>query len=161
MKRRSIVFILLLSFILSVSGCGGSPKADASIPETASDATAENETSATAESAPAEEEAVLEKGTDSDTDGSTPPTPELKEAIETQQAADIEENVEDAVGIFEGLEDNHTAIFSFDGAESAFYFEEPAVRTVLNEAVTGSSYTFSYQFNASLGLDCIYEITEN
>lgn len=85
----------------------------------------------------------------------------MKETLEIQQNAATEEKVENVIAVFEGLEDNHTAIFSFNGAESAFYFEDPAVQTVLSEAVTGSSYTFSYQFNSTLGLDCIYEITEN
>lgn len=78
-----------------------------------------------------------------------------KAAAVTEEAA-VEEaaspvDVENAVGVFEGLEDNHTAIFSFDGAETAFYFEDPAVQNVLFEAVAGSSYTLSYEYDDSLG----------
>lgn len=84
-------------------------------------------------------------------------------AAVTEEAADAEAAapapVEDAVGIFEGLEDNHTAIFSFDGAETAFYFEDPAVQNVLFEAVLGSPYTLSYEYDDSLGY-IIYKISE-
>ena len=84
-------------------------------------------------------------------------------AAVTEEAADMEAAapapVEDAVGIFEGLEDNHTALFSFDGAETAFYFEDPAVQNVLFEAVLGSPYTLSYEYDDSLGY-IIYKISE-
>ena len=80
-----------------------------------------------------------------------------EEAAETEAAAPAP--VEDAIGIFEGLEDNHTAIFSFDGAETAFYFEDPAVQNVLFEAVLGSPYTLSYEYDDSLGY-VIYKISE-
>ena len=84
-------------------------------------------------------------------------------AAVTEEAADAEAAapapVEDAVGIFEGVEDNHTAIFSFDGAETAFYFEDPAVQNVLFEAVLGSPYTLSYEYDDSLGY-IIYKISE-
>ena len=84
-------------------------------------------------------------------------------AAVTEEAADAEAAapapVEDAVGIFEGLEDNHTALFSFDGAETAFYFEDPAVQNVLFEAVLGSPYTLSYEYDDSLGY-VIYKISE-
>lgn len=84
-------------------------------------------------------------------------------AAVTEEAADAEAAapapVEDAIGIFEGLEDNHTAIFSFDGAETAFYFEDPAVQNVLFEAVLGSPYTLSYEYDDSLGY-VIYKISE-
>ena len=94
----------------------------------------------------------------------------MEEAAETAEekaledfslrSSDAEEPVEDVVGIFEGLEDNHTAVFSFDGAETAFYFEDASVQNVLYEAITGSHYTLSYQFNPDLGLNVIYEISE-
>lgn len=92
------------------------------------------------------------------------PTAAAEEAAAvTEEAADMEAAapapVEDAVGIFEGLEDNHTAIFSFDGAETAFYFEDPAVQNVLFEAVLGSPYTLSYEYDDSLGY-VIYKISE-
>ena len=84
-------------------------------------------------------------------------------AAVTEEAADMEAAapapVEDAIGIFEGLEDNHTALFSFDGAETAFYFEDPAVQNVLFEAVLGSPYTLSYEYDDSLGY-VIYKISE-
>ena len=84
-------------------------------------------------------------------------------AAVTEEAADMEAAapapVEDAIGIFEGLEDNHTAIFSFDGAETAFYFEDPAVQNVLFEAVLGSPYKLSYEYDDSLGY-IIYKISE-
>lgn len=80
-----------------------------------------------------------------------------EEAAETEAATPAP--VEDAIGIFEGLEDNHTAIFSFDGAETAFYFEDPAVQNVLFEAVLGSPYTLSYEYDDSLGY-IIYKISE-
>ena len=84
-------------------------------------------------------------------------------AAVTEEAADAEAAapapVEDAIGIFEGLEDNHTAIFSFDGAETAFYFEDPAIQNVLFEAVLGSPYTLSYEYDDSLGY-VIYKISE-
>ena len=92
------------------------------------------------------------------------PTAAAEEAAAvTEEAADMEAAapapVEDAIGIFEGLEDNHTAIFSFDGAETAFYFEDPAVQNVLFEAVLGSPYTLSYEYDDSLGY-IIYKISE-
>ena len=73
------------------------------------------------------------------------------ETAETEEALLEPAPVEDAIGVFEGLEDNHTAIFSFDGAETAFYFEEETVRNVLYEAVSGSNYTLSYHYDNSLG----------
>ena len=81
-----------------------------------------------------------------------------EEIIADQKAANAE-NVEDVTGIFEGLEDNHTAIFSFNGAETAFYFEDPAVQNVLFEAVIDSPYTLSYSYDDSLGY-VIYKISE-
>jgi hypothetical protein len=95
----------------------------------------------------------------------------LEEPIELEESALSEENiadhkssdktiVEDAVGIFEGLEDNHTAIFSFDGAETAFFFDDPAVHDVLFEAVLGSAYTLSYEYSDSTG-HVIYKISEH
>lgn len=66
---------------------------------------------------------------------------------------------ENVVGVFEGLEDKRTAIFSFDGAETAFYFEDQQVQDVLYNAVMGSSYTLSYRYDDSLGY-IIYQISE-
>ena len=157
MKRQSIFFILLLLQVLIICvGCGSSDKSAA--PESpaaaAEEAAAVTEEAADAEAAaPAEasfvEEAVLEEA----------PAETLEEEIIADQKATNMANVEDAVGIFEGLEDNHTAIFSFDGAETAFYFEDPAVQNVLFEAVLGSPYTLSYEYDDSLGY-VIYKISE-
>ena len=83
-----------------------------------------------------------------------------EEAAVEEAAAPAEAIVEDAIGVFEGLEDNHTAIFSFDGAETAFFFEDPAVHDVLFEAVLGSTYTLSYEYNDSTGY-IIYKISEH
>ncbi len=92
------------------------------------------------------------------------PAAVAEEAAAVTEEAAVEEAaapapVEDAVGIFEGLEDNHTAIFSFEGAETAFYFDDPAVQNVLFEAVLGSPYTLSYEYDDSLGY-IIYKISE-
>lgn len=131
MKQQSILFILLLLQVLLICcGCGSSGKE------------AEPQSAAAAKEAAADtEEAAAEEA-----------------AAPVEDTANAE-NVEDAVGTFEGLEDNHTAIFSFDGPETAFYFEEPAVQNVLFEAVAGSSYTLSYLYDDSLGY-VIYEISE-
>ena len=72
-----------------------------------------------------------------------------------------EEVYEDVTGIFEGLEGNHTAVFSFDGVETAFHFEAPEVQQVLFEAIVGSSYTLSYYLDTATGLYTITEITES
>ena len=85
-------------------------------------------------------------------------------AVVTEESTTAEdasaEVIENAIGLFEGLEDNHTAIFSFDGAETAFFFEDPAVQNVLYEAVIGSTYTLSYEYDNSLGYK-IYQISEH
>ena len=85
-------------------------------------------------------------------------------AVVTEESTPAEdasaEVIENAIGVFEGLEDNHTAIFSFDGAETAFFFEDPAVQNVLYEAVIGSTYTLSYEYDKSLGYR-IYQISEH
>ena len=82
------------------------------------------------------------------------------EETAVEEAASSLEDVEDVIGIFEGLEDNHTAIFSFDGAEAVFYFEDPAVQAVLYDAILGSPYTLSWRMEESLGLNVIFEISE-
>ena len=142
MKRQSIFLILLLLQILFICiGCGSSEKSAA--PE--SPAAAAQEAAAVTEEAAVEEAAAP------------------AEASSRAEAAPMEESielVEDAVGIFEGLEDNHTAIFSFDGAETAFFFEDPAVHDVLFEAVLGSAYTLSYEYSDSTG-HVIYKISEH
>ena len=148
MKRQSILLVLLLLQILLIcSGCGSSDKAAESPAAAAQEADAVTEEAAVEEAAPAEAavaEAISEE-------------PALDEAAMDEK--EIVTTVEDVVGTFEGLEDNHTAIFSFDGAEKVFFFEDPSVQTVLYEAVLGSSYTLSYSYDDSLGF-VIYEISE-
>ena len=95
-------------------------------------------------------------------------TKELSDAAPMKIA--LEETTEDAVvetvllenvtGVFEGLEDNHTALFSFNGVEQVFVFEDSTVQSILSEAVIGSSYTLSYSYDSSLGLNILYEISE-
>ena len=135
MKRRSIFFMLLLLQVLFICiGCGSSEKYAA--PD--SPAAAAEEAAAVTEEAAAEEAAAP-----------------AEVSLEAESAV-----VEGVIGVFEGLEDNHTAIFSFDGAETAFFFEDSAVQTVLYEAVLGSAYTLSYEYDDTLGY-VIYEISEH
>lgn len=141
MKRQSISFILLLLITLFI--CCGCQSSKGSAAQDTASSPSEADTQVPEE---AEERSALEKSA-------------TKEAAETQ-TADSAEKVEDAIGIFEGLEDNHTAIFSFDGAETAFYFEEPTVQDILFDAIIGSPYTLSYDFDSSLGLNVIYKISE-
>ena len=139
MKRQSIFLILLLLqvFIICV-GCGSSEKTAAA----EAPAAVAPETAAVLEEAAVEEAAV-------------PAEEASLEAALTD--SDVVENV---IGIFEGLEDNHTAIFSFDGAETAFFFADSAVQSVLYEAVSGSSYTLSYSYDDAKG-PVIYQISEH
>ena len=85
---------------------------------------------------------------------------EASEILEEQAVVNSLSNAEDISGVFEGLEDNHTALFSFDGMENTFFFEDPAVKKVLSEAVIGSTYTLSYEYDSSKGLNVIYKISE-
>ena len=156
MKRQSIVLVLLLLQVLFIcSGCGSSAPATEGSPAAVEEAAAVTEEAAAEEAAPAKTmvedtasaEVVLQEA--------APEAFSLEEAEEKE----IVTNVEDVIGVFEGLEHNHTAVFSFDGAEEAFFFENPAVQTVLYEAVLGSSYTLSYSCDDSLGF-VIYEISE-
>lgn len=142
MKRQSIFLILLLLQVLFICiGCGSSEKA----------AEPESFAAAAKEAAAVTEEAALEEAAAPAEASFEAEAAPMKESIEL---------VEDAVGIFEGLEDNHTAIFSFDGAEIAFFFEDPAVHDVLFEAVLGSAYTLSYEYSDSTGY-VIYKISEH
>ena len=162
MKRQSIFLILLLLQVLFICiGCGSSEKSA----EPESFAAAAKEAAAVTEEA-----AVEEAATPAEASFEAEAAP-LEEPIELEESALSEEIiadskssdktiVEDAVGIFEGLEDNHTAIFSFDGAEIAFFFEDPAVHDVLFEAVLGSAYTLSYEYSDSTG-HVIYKISEH
>lgn len=175
MIRQSIFYVLLLSLILTAAGCSAEPQttedragitdqAAETVPDEAAKASErEDEASCAAarnlppeEDAPAEESAPEELSESEEIEAA-----ELKAAIVEEQSANAPEQVEDITGIFERLEDNHTAIFSFNGEESPFYFEDPNVQKVLSEAVVGSSYTFSYRYLSSLGLNSIYKITEN
>ena len=122
-------------------GCGSSEKS----------AEPESFAAAAKEAAAVTEEAALEEAAAPAEASFEAEAAPMKESIEL---------VEDAVGIFEGLEDNHTAIFSFDGAEIAFFFEDPAVHDVLFEAVLGSAYTLSYEYSDSTG-HVIYKISEH
>ena len=162
MKRQSIFLILLLLQILFICiGCGSAEKSAepesfaaaakeaAAVTEEAAveEAAAPAEASSRAEAAPVEEPMELEESA-------------LSEEIIADRKSSDKTIVEDAVGIFEGLEDNHTTIFSFDGAEIAFFFEDPAVHDVLFEAVLGSAYTLSYEYSDSTG-HVIYKISEH
>lgn len=142
MKRLTIIFVLLTIFICY--GCGSSDKSAESKSDTASPV-AESVT----EETPAAESVTEEA-----------PVSVTEESVAEDAVAGAEASAtENIVGIFEGLEDNHTAIFSFDGAEKAFYFEDPAVQSVLSEAIIGSSYTLSYSYDDSLG-NIINKISE-
>lgn len=142
MKRQSIFLILLLLQVLFICiGCGSSEKS----------AEPESFAAAAKEAATVTEEAAIEEAAAPAEASFEAEAAPMKESIEL---------VEDAVGIFEGLEDNHTAIFSFDGAEIAFFFEDPAVHDVLFEAVLGSAYTLSYEYSDSTG-HVIYKISEH
>ena len=142
MKRQSIFLILLLLQVLFICiGCGSSEKS----------AEPESFAAAAKEAAAVTEEAALEEAAAPAEASFEAEAAPMKESIEL---------VEDAVGIFEGLEDNHTAIFSFDGAEIAFFFEDPTVHDVLFEAVLGSAYTLSYEYSDSTG-HVIYKISEH
>ena len=142
MKRQSIFLILLLLQVLFICiGCGSSEKS----------AEPESLAAAAQEAAAVTEEAAVEEAAAPAEASFEAEAAPMKESIEL---------VEDAVGIFEGLEDNHTAIFSFDGAEIAFFFEDPAVHDVLFEAVLGSAYTLSYEYSDSTG-HVIYKISEH
>ena len=143
MKRRSISFILLLLLTLTIlCGCSSSEtkkeEAGAAIPMEAAleEAVAEIP----------EETAVAETSVTSDTDSS--------------ELIIDETTFEDITGIFEGLEDNHTALFSFDGVEVVFYFEAPEVQSILSEAVVGSIYHISYTYDSARGLNILYAISE-
>ena len=139
MKRQSIFFILLLLLTLTtLCGCSNAKSAQKenadAVPMEASLEEAMEDT------------AVFEESVTADTE-------ELK--LETNET--VFENI---TGIFEGLEDNHTALFSFDGVEVVFLFETPEVQTVLSEAVIGSTYTLSYKYDSSRGLNVLFEISE-
>lgn len=149
MKRQSIFFILLLLQVLLIcTGCGSSTPAQESPAAAAKEAAAVTEEAAGEEAAPAETSAITETAIAEE------------EIIAAQKASNTLEDIEDVVGIFEGLEDNHTALFSFEDVEMAFYFEDPAVQMVLYEAALGSPYTLSYRFDDTLGLNVIYQISE-
>ena len=153
MKRQSILFILLLLLTLTtLCGCSSAKNTTESAKETAPmEASMEEAVEETVEEASedsADESAVSAASVTADTDTDT---------FERKIGDTTFENV---TGVFEGLEDNHTALFSFDRVEVVFFFEDPEVQTVLSEAVVGSTYTLSYQYDAEQGLNIIYEISE-
>ena len=152
MKRQSIFLILLLLQVLFICiGCGSSEKS----------AEPESFAAAAKEAAAVTEEAAIEEAAAPAEASFEAEAAPMEDSIELEESALSEEMiVEDTVGIFEGLEDNHTAIFSFDGAEIAFFFEDPAVHDVLFEAVLGSAYTLSYEYSDSTG-HVIYKISEH
>ena len=157
MKRQSILFILLLLLTLTtLCGCSSAKNTtesakeaapmEASMEEAVEEAVEETVEEASEDST--EESAVSATSVTADTDTDT---------FERKIGDTTFENV---TGVFEGLEDNHTALFSFDRVEVVFFFEDPEVQTVLSEAVVGSTYTLSYQYDAEQGLNIIYEISE-
>lgn len=150
MKHSIILFICLLIFsVVLVCGCGSSN-------DGANDTAPAAETAFSAESSPVYEP-------DEDSEGSSQSrlrSVVINEDLETEDAFVETEEVEDVIGTFQGLEDNHTAIFSFSGIEYTFYFEAEDVEAILYDAILGSSYTFSYRFDDSLNLNVIYEISE-
>ena len=151
MKRQSILFILLLLQVLLICiGCGISAPASESPAAAAKEAAVITEEAAVEEAAAAPAEASVTMETSFNEE----------EIIAAQRASNTLEDIEDVIGIFEGLEDNHTALFSFEDVEIAFYFEDAAVQTVLFEAVLGSPYTLSYHFDDTLGLNVIHKISE-
>ncbi len=137
MRRQSIlcILVLLLSLFLCC-GCGSEPKSSDSAAVTEGEATESEEAAAEEPAATPAEASLLE--------------------VDKASRVKVEKNV---IGIFEGLEDNHTAIFSFDGAETAYYFDDPAVQEILYAAILGSSYTLSYDYDENLGY-VIYQISE-
>lgn len=145
MKVRNLFLILLLLSSFLLYGCGSSSDTSEYAAMPASEGIA-----APQEAAAGEEAAPLEKSSAPLTESFT-----LEEAKSAQPEG--EENV---VGVFEYLEDNHTAVFSFDNVEFTFHFEDPAVQEILMEAIVGSSYTLSYNYDDGLGLNIIYEISE-
>lgn len=179
MKRHYLALLILLSFtFLMTSGCSSAPKSAPGEPQIAigqTDALPDEQQTTDAGTAdtisedlpdadPAEKQTLTEAAEDTDdipTDTDSDPNAAKKTEILLQQNSETEDEIVLVVGVFARLEDNHTAIFSFDGMETAFYFDEPDVQKVLYEAVVGTSYTLSYRFDSSLGLNSIYEITEN
>lgn len=125
MKRHKILFlILLIQIFILCSGCASAKSTAEDIERSAAPQTA-SETDFSGISAAAE--------------------------ASMEEAAIEDASVENVVGTFEGLEDNHTAVFSFDGVETVFYFDAPAVQDVLSGAIIGSRYTLSYDNDSSLG----------
>lgn len=148
MKKHCIAFIFLICLVFTLAGCSkASPEvaADREIIQQSDDEKVLSETASAKEAAnrAVTDNSVKESSTD----------------VEPKEL-NSEELLTEVTAVFQGLEDNHTAIFSFNDVEKTFYFEAPGVKNVFAEAVTDSSYTFSYYFDSSLGLNVIYEITE-
>lgn len=151
MKRQCILLVLLLLLTLVFScGCSSEDSASDDAAPLAVNETAVEEAGITENSSPAY-----------DPESENPESEMMTEEILAEQEfKNAAENTENVTGVFHGLEDNHTAIFSFDGAESDFYFESEAVQNILYGAIMESSYTFSYRFDEALQLNVIYEISE-
>lgn len=145
MKVRNLFLILLLLSSFLLYGCGSSSDISEHAAMPASEGIA-----APQEAAAGEEAAPLEKNSAS-----------LTESFTAEDAKSVQpEGEENVVGVFEYLEDNHTAVFSFDDVEVPFHFEDLTVYEILMDAVVGSSYTLSYEYDSSLGLNVIYTISE-
>lgn len=154
MKKHCIFLILFISFLYLSCGCGISKEESGE-----ESAQAAKETSARSMEATEEEEEVAAYDPDASLSTDSYSVSE-QEIPEVQSAQAITETTENISGIFEGLEDNHTAIFSFDGVEYPFYFEEADVQMILYGAILGSSYRISYRYDDTLHLNVIYEISE-
>ena len=149
MKRQSILFILLLLLTLTtLCGCSNTKSANKESLSAAPMELSIEESVEEANDTTVEESAVLETSITADTD---------TEAFDSKMNDTV---FEDVIGIFEGLEDNHTALFSFDGVEVVFFFEAPEVQAVLSEAVIGSNYTLSYTYDSTSGLNILFQISE-
>lgn len=152
MKKHCIFLILFISFLYLSCGCGISKEESGE-----ESAQAAKETSARSMEATEEEVAAYDPDASLSTDSSSVSEQEIPEVQSAQAITEATENIS---GIFEGLEDNHTAIFSFDGVEYPFYFEEADVQMILYGAILGSSYRISYRYDDTLHLNVIYEISE-
>lgn len=155
MKVRNLFLILLLLSSFLLYGCGSSSDTSEYAAMPASEGIAAPQEAAAGEEAAPLTESFTKEEAEAETEFQSLNDEVLEEAKSSQPEG--EENV---VGVFEYLEDNHTAVFSFEKVEVAFYFEDPAVQEILMEAIVGSSYTLSYNYDDRLGLNIIYEISE-
>lgn len=158
MKVRNLFLILLLLTSFLLYGCGSSSKDSEGAAMPASEGSAAPiEAAAGEEAAPPEENDQVMPDTLAE---DSVEESESSESILEAQKSIQPQGEEDVVGVFEYLEDNHTAVFSFDSVEVTFHFEDSSVQEILMDAIAGSSYTLSYQYDNLLGLDVIYQISE-